>query len=146
LVALKIPRFKNAEHARTVWQAMSEHGEKLEDIMRPEYWANVARNLKPGDRIEVIAEDNAFFAEFHVFGVAPFGAKIGLLRYEVFAENAAEQGMTDLGIPEYEVKWGFNYHKWMVKRVSDGQTMVAKLASKKEAEDWLLEYRKSLAR
>lgn len=146
MATLANARFQNAEHARNVWQAISVHGETLADIMNPAYWAHVARFLKPCDRIEIVAEDNSFFAELYVFTATNNAALTGLLRYEVFAENAAGAGITLMGQREYEVSFGGNFHKWRVKRLSDGEPLVSQLPSQKAAEDWLFEYRKSLTK
>lgn len=146
MATLKTSNFKNAEYARTVWHVESEHGETIDQIMRPEYWAHVAAQLSPGDRIEVIAQDNKFFAEFHVFARLVGGAKVGLLRYEVFADNAFEVGMTDLGVPDYKVVWKYNKYKWCVQRVSDGELISKFHVDEKAAHDWLIDYRKTLAR
>lgn len=144
--SLNSKRFGNSEHKRTIWDADSAAGDTLADLMRPDYWANVARNLRPKDRIEIICEDNSYFAELYVFECAVNWAKVGLLRYEEFAENAAEHGLNNFGVPEYDISYGGNYHKWRVKRNSDGEVLVAQLPTEKAAQDWIFEYRKSLAK
>ena len=146
MTSLKINRFKNAEHARTIYYVSSEHGDTIDVLMRPEYWAHVAHALKSGDRIEVLAEDNTFYAEFHVFAAFPGGARVGLLRYEVFAANAKSVGMSDLGTPDYRVEWKYNRYKWCVIRTSDGVVISKEHADEEAARNWLTEYRKALAR
>lgn len=141
---LNSKRFGNSEHKRTIWDADSAAGDTLSDLMRPDYWANIARNLRPKDRIEIICEDNSYFAELYVFEASTNWAKVGLLRYEVFAENAENNGVAV--DPEYIVTHGGNYHKWRVVRVNDGEVLVSQLLSQKAAQDWLFEYRKSLAK
>jgi hypothetical protein len=143
---LNSKRFGNSEHKRTIWDADAAHGDTIADLLRPDYWANIARNLKPKDRIEVICEDNSYFAELYVFEAGSNYAKVGLLRYEVFAENAAQHGFTNQGTPEYEISHGGNFHKWRVIRVSDKEVLNSQLPTQKAAEDWLFEYRKSLAK
>jgi hypothetical protein len=143
-VSLNSKRFGNAEHKRTVWDADAAKGDTLADLMRPDYWSHVARNLRPKDRIEVVCEDNSYFAELYVIDAGTNWANVSLLRYEVFAENEANHGVAK--DPEYKISHGGNYHKWRVTRLSDGEVLKSQLPTEKAAQDWLFEHRKSLAR
>lgn len=143
---LENKRFGNSEHKRTVWDADSAVGDTLVDLMNPAYWSHVARNLKAKDRIEVTCEDNSYFCELYVFEAGSNWAKVGLLRFEEFGANAAQHGMTNQGTPEYKITFGGNFHKHRVIRTADGEVMSSGHATQKAAEDWLFEYRKSLAK
>jgi hypothetical protein len=145
---LNSKRFGNSEHKRTIWDADAAVGDTLLDLMRPDYWSNIARHLKSKDRIEVVCEDNSYFAELYVFSAGTNWVKVGLLRYEVFAENAATNGLTMQGTPEYKITHGGNVHKWRVIRLADGEciTKNTPFITQREAEDWLLNYRKALAK
>lgn len=63
---LRQGQFKEAVYVRHVWSARPVAGTKVEDLADPTFWANIAEQLKPNDRIEVIPEDGAFFAELIV--------------------------------------------------------------------------------
>jgi hypothetical protein len=141
-------RIGNAEHKRTIWDVDAAAGDTLLDLLRPDYWSHVARNLRPKDRIEVICEDNSYFAELYVFEASSNWAKVGLLRYDVFAENAAQHGVTAQGTPEYKITHGGNVHKWRVIRTADGECITKNqpFTTQREAEEWLFEYRKALAK
>lgn len=139
-------RFGNAEHMRTVWHVDSAQADTIADLMTPSYWAHVARHLRAKDRIEVACEDNSYFAELYVFWADTNSVKVGLLRFENFAENAAREGISAEGFQEYTISHGGNFHKWRVVRAIDSVALVSGLVSEKDAQDWLLNYRKALAK
>jgi hypothetical protein len=145
---LEVNRFGNSEHKRTIWDVDSAAGDGLVNYMNPAYWSNIARNLRPKDRIEVTCEDNSHFCELYVFEAGMNWVKVGLLRFEEFGQNAAQHGLTNQGTPEYKITFGGNLHKWRVIRTSDGECLTKNqpLATEKAAEDWLFEYRKALAK
>lgn len=145
---LEVNRFGNSEHKRTIWDVDSAAGDTLADYMRPAYWSNIARNLRAKDRIEVTCEDNSHFCELYVFDAGNNWVKVGLLRFEEFGQNAAEQGLTAQGTPEYKIAFGGNLHKWRVIRTADGVCITKDMPflTEKAAQDWLLEYRKALAK
>ena len=102
---------KQAEFTRTVFTAKPEPGTTLDEMLAPEFWAHVAKTLKPGDRIEVTAGDNEWFAELMVRSTTANEAKVFLMRQVSFATPQAESG-------EVEIK-----HRgragWSVVRKSD---------------------------
>jgi hypothetical protein len=75
-------RVKTAEAARNFWVATVEQGTKREDIRRPEFWALVAKNLRPYDRIELNYDDGSVFAEYLVLSADRAWAKVHELRWE----------------------------------------------------------------
>jgi len=139
-------RFGNSEHKRSIWDVDSAEGDTLADLMNAAYWSHVARNLRPKDRIEVTCEDNSYFCELYVFEAGNNWAKVGLLRFEEFGQNAAEHGLTNQGTPEYKISRGSNFHKFRVIRTSDGEVLNSQHITEKSTADWLFEYRKSLAK
>ena len=50
-------RFGLAETKRNQWFATVPEGVTPEDLLRPDYWAHVARSLRPYDEI-IVANDN----------------------------------------------------------------------------------------
>lgn len=120
---------KQAEFIRTIWSAKLEPGVTLTDIEAPEFWAHVAKNFKPGDRVEVSPVGNEWFAELYVRAVVDTGVRVFVLRHTVFDEaKPVEEG--------FEVK-----HRggagWSVLRKSDKAVLVEKLSTRQEAEEWV---------
>ena len=49
-------RIEQAEFVRPVFCVSPTAGTKPEDLLKPEYWTHVARQFKPGSRIEALCE------------------------------------------------------------------------------------------
>lgn len=122
-------QIKPSDFIRTVWSAQPEPGTTLNDMLQPEYWAHVSKTLKQGDRIEVTDAGNAWFAELFVRSASDNGAKVVVLRSQVFDTPAPK---ADDGQP-FEVK-----HRggagWSVIRKSDKTVVFEKGATRDEAE------------
>lgn len=58
-----------AEFKRQVYQVKAPIGHKPEDLTSPAYWSKVRADLKAGDIIEVIAEDESFFVSLRVMSI-----------------------------------------------------------------------------
>ena len=69
-----------AEHVRQIYRVIADEGLTVEDIKRPDYWVHVAARLRPGDRIEVEAEDGLWFAELYVRAASRMEAIVDVLR------------------------------------------------------------------
>lgn len=135
-------RLKLAEYTRNVYAVYSDVGVLPEDVLRPEYWANIANMLKPGDRIEITAEDNAFFMEVLVLAVGKHRVNVVSLR---LADLNEVKSSVEPELAEYKITWGGNTTKHRVIRVSDGVIVHQGSATKTDAEHWLRDYMKSLA-
>lgn len=129
-------QLKQAEFVRTVHAATPEHGASIDDVLVPEFWAHVAKQFKPGDRIEVKPDGADWLAELYVLKIDVHGVHVALLnKYELSASSNAPAVAND---DEYEINFG-GAAKWRVIRKSDREVMVKGLASKVECESWLAE-------
>ncbi|HNP14963.1 MAG TPA: hypothetical protein PKI99_00680 [Terrimesophilobacter sp.] len=106
---------KLAEFGRVIYLAAPPAGTALEAMLKPDYWAHVGYKLKPGDRIEVVPEDMAFFAELFVRDAGRLFAHMHVIRHEEFAERGSS-----VSVGEYSVGWGGPVHRFRVIRDSDG--------------------------
>ena len=124
---------KQADFIRTVWAVKPEPGTSLEDMLAPDYWANVAKTLKAGDRIEITAADNSWFAELLVRSTSALAATLAVLRSTDFTD--AKQSPTAEAV-QYDVR-----HRggagWSVIRRSDKAVLFEKGETREQAEDWL---------
>jgi hypothetical protein len=59
-------RFTPAEALRNVWAFVAPAGTTIEQLAEPSYWAPVAHQVRPLDRIEVVTDGNDFFVELVV--------------------------------------------------------------------------------
>lgn len=133
------PRMKEESFVRTVYVATPEHGVTVEDLEKPEFWAHVAEQFKPGDLIHVYPEDGTFWAELLVQTTSRAAAQVRVLRnYELAKVEALEDES------EYEVKWAGPTAKFRVIRKSDGEVMKGGM-EKDEAQTYLRSHVKAMA-
>jgi hypothetical protein len=134
---------KEASYDRAVYQVAVDAGATFEDTIRPEFWAHVGMLLKPCDRIELIAEDFAWFGEVIVLEADRTWAKVGVLR---FVELAGRSPDLEKPSPDYEVKYMGPNKKHCVIRLADKQVVQEGIALKADAERWVAEHVKAMAR
>lgn len=79
---IAVSQFNLAEHQRSVYEIVPEAGTTFEEILHPDYWAHVAKHLRPWCRIEIRydAADSAYFAELVVRAADHITAKVAVLR------------------------------------------------------------------
>ena len=128
------------EHYRAHYGASVPEGTTAEDLQRPEFWAHVARNLRPYDIIDVLPEDGSYFAEVIVLSQGVGFAKVKLLR---FVELADDEVLEDEA--PVIVKWKGPHLKHTVIRKSDAQVLKDGFPTKLDAENWAREYAQKIA-
>lgn len=119
-----------AEFARTVWTVKPEPGVTLEQLLQPESWAHVSKQLKPGSRVEVYPADGEWYAELYVRSAGDNEAKLVVLQHYAFSAAKSVDG-------EVEVKHRGEAKKWSVLRKSDKAVLVEGLETRGAAEDWV---------
>lgn len=125
-------QFTSAEFSRNLWTVTPEPGTAFETVLKPEYWAHVAKKLRRGDRIEVLSEDNSYFAELIVLSAAPLWAKVAVLRNVELATAPKAEASQD----DFEIKHRGKM-KWSVLRKSDKAILKEGLDTREQAEAWL---------
>lgn len=129
------PRLQEAEYERRVFVATPEAGTKLEEMLSPGYWAHVAPRLTPWSRIEVRAEDGAFYAEMLVLSCERNWAKMFVLnKYDLIP---ADLMMMPSASDEFKIEFAGPHHKWRVVRLSDKEVLRTGYQTKEEANTWL---------
>jgi hypothetical protein len=140
--ALIANRFKPAEFVRASWHATPSADDTPETVMEPKWWVHVGRQMKSGDRIEILPETHAWYAEAVVIDSGDtWGAKIAFVLGPVALVNEAviEQS------PGFEVKWGGPNARFRVVRESDKTVLKENFQTREEAESWVKSHRKALA-
>lgn len=127
-----------AEFARVVWRAVPDAGTPLEDILKPEYWAHVARNLHLNDIIELTPEDGAYFGELLVRSITP-RIRVDILRVVQFDKPKA-QAKPDPGA-FYVKHRGPRGWSVMAKTSGSGpdEVVAEGMSTSKDAEAWIEE-------
>lgn len=110
------------------FQAMAIAGLTLSDVMEPSFWASVASRFKRYDTIQLMTDDQAFYAHLMVTDVAPrIGVQLAILSY-------VEIPKVDNELPQIEDNYQIMQQggKWSILR-KDGVYIRQGLDSKDEA-------------
>jgi hypothetical protein len=114
----------------------------VEDLTRPDFWANVCDNgrMRPCDIIHVHPADGSYFAELIVRAVhnsrpvagVKGGAIVHVLRHIQF-DTIDRQARP----PSHKIAFGGPAARWVVTRLSDDTIVAQNLASREDAEKHL---------
>jgi hypothetical protein len=140
-VAILSKHMKLAEHVRQCWHITPRLEDTPADILDPKYWVHVSRNLKPGDKVEVLAETREWYAEGIVLEAGSFGAKIAFTVEPLRLTNDAKVEQAD----EYEIKWAGPSAKYRVIRKKDNQVLKDQCQSQEEAASWIKSHKNAMA-
>lgn len=119
-----------ADMARNTWRVQLESEMTAEHFLKPEAYAHVAKMLRRGDRIEVLAADSSWYAEFIVRSVEGLNVQIGPLMLQTWGSKE---------LLEYE-DYAIDFNERVGARVirkSDNRVMVEGLQSLQSADNWL---------
>lgn len=139
---LKEKHFKQADVARTRWHACIEHGVAFDEVLKPEFWSHVARQFKIADTIEVISQDQRFYAELYVLNCDGSNwAKVALVH---FVDLTEQDKKSVVKAEEFEIMWNGANGGFSVVRISDREKLATNCKTKEEAQIWLRDYQKAL--
>ncbi len=140
---------KSAEYIRHVHHVVTQPEVTIDDVLDPAYWAHIAERLRPMSKIEVVFADYTRYLELIVLSSGRLWAKVAILNDVDLVQDLEDSDQlreaSDLEDADYFVK----YHptqKYTVYRKSDKQAISKSHASKKEAEAWIDQHIKALAR
>ena len=133
-------RFKQAEYTRNIFAMTPAPNTEVEHLIKPEYWSHVAKMMNPTDRVEVVAEDNSWFAEVLIMSTGPNWARVKLLRHVSLVEKATKADAPIAENPQFEVNYGGVSAKHRVVRLSDKSVIKDGFATKAEAVKYMQDY------
>lgn len=134
-------KIKEASFPRNAWHIPAKASDDPRDLLDPKYWVHVSRMLRGGDKIEILAETNEWYAEAIVLDSGAYGAKIAYVVGPIRLTNEAE-----IDVPEdYEIKWSGPHTKFRVIRKSDNKMLRDQFTSKEEASSWVRAHRQAMA-
>lgn len=136
-VKLNHTRMKEGQFVRNLWVVTVEQGVNRDDLMNPGFWAHVAFQLRPYDRLEVRSDDGLFFAEYLVLSCERTYAKVKELSWASLTSQDVAMSQEDL--EQYEYKFRGPHAKHSVIRKSDGVVMVEKLETQDQAKQWIID-------
>lgn len=132
-------RIKPTDHEVTDYSITVEMGTKVEDVLRPEFLANVAPRLTPYSKIRVRVDDGSWYAELLVLSVGRTWAKCEPLFVLELTASDTDQTQAEHN-DGYKVQFRGEHHKWCAVRKEDGAIVKDQMQTKREAEGWLSEY------
>ena len=138
---MKPTRLQLAEHASIVYYHVPEFGVALDDLLAPSYWTHVAKDLRPGNRIEVLSPIGDWWAMLIVRNVTRIEAAVSVLDH-VQLEEAPAAATPD---QPYRIQWRGPSAKWGIVRNADGGVVTDGMASREMAEQWLKNHEKAMA-
>lgn len=144
-MAIRQHRMKLRDFGKNEWIVNAELGDTPEELLKPQYWANVAKELKSLDTIEVRAEDGSFYAKLLVRDSGRAYAKVVFLPgYPLVFKDITE--VPEMDMDEYVIKWAGPEFKFRVLRKKDNEVLKFGFTNKEEARKWVIEHIKALAR
>ena len=139
---LSVNGLKLAESVRNIYQVTATAGTKPEDLLDPGYWKHVARTLRLGDKIEVLAVDASWYAELRVMEVGrkeTFGVRVAFTLAPVELQNVHVLPIHN----DYEARPVGS--TWQVFKVGTGDPVKTDLPDQGAANRWIASQRKALA-
>jgi hypothetical protein len=138
---LQVTRWQLGEFMNQRHSVSPASGTPFEDLLRPEFWANITR-IKAGDIIEVRAEDSSYFAELYVLKRERNSATVAVIRAPV-ALVAAYKPLP--GEVRFKIEFAGSHGKWRVVRLSDNAPMRDRFETEGDARKWLADYERLVA-
>lgn len=132
---LVAPRFTYAEQSRNLHRAVLEHGTTLDEIQDPQFWSYVGVTLRPFDKIEVVEEAGAFYAELLVTRCDRNFAMVEVLAHKPLQAIKADEADADI-----EARWRGPHHKWCAVRRNDGAVLKDGMQSRAEVAVFIQEH------
>ena len=130
-------RMKECEFERTVYTCTTHENTSPEDLLKPEYWTNVAEKFKPFDKVEARADDGSWYAELLVLETSRRWTRMHMLA----AHNLTTQdvSLTQSKLQEFAVEFKGPHRKHCVIRISDQEIIHEGESTKAGAHLWLAE-------
>lgn len=133
-IHLSPARLSLAEQVRNIYRVVPADSTPYEAIFDPAYWAHVGGQLRPGDILEVVAEDTSYFATLFVTAATHLAAHVvELSKYDLTEALQAEQPAE-----AFDVKFNQALN-WTVIRKRDNARVAEGLKDKAAGFAWIAE-------
>lgn len=134
--------FKPREYAITDYAVFPVFGTTIEDLKDPIYWASVAQQLKPYDKLYVYPEGGSYYAELLVVAATARAAMV-----ETITFLALDKKIDDFAADsDFTISYRNPNTQFVVIRKSDQTVLKDGLRSQEDAALWLAEHKKVIAR
>lgn len=136
---LDVARMKPTDYEVTDFSITVPQEVGLDDVLEPEFFANVAPKLTPYSKIRVRTDDGTWYAELLVIAVGRVWARTVPLLFQQLTNNDVDITEADRS-DKYRVMFRGPHLKWCVVHREDGSVLHEQHESKREAVNWLQEY------
>lgn len=141
----KQTQFTPLDSGRNSWLVRTPHGVPAEALLDPNFWSNCARELKPGERVEVVAQDASYDLDLRILEIGPTAERPLWVRVRVLrswpdislvgaAAAPSLRPQITTSVDDVVVEWGGPSHKYRLVRASDKSVLAHGFASKADAE------------
>ena len=121
-----------ADYSRVIWRIVPTPGTLPEEVLNPRYYVHVAKQMKPGARIEVAPADGSWFMELYVRSATETDANVVVLSEHHFDIPKATPAAQDEYIVKHRGPLG-----WCVVRKADKKPVFENGVIKADAEAWV---------
>ncbi len=125
-----------AGHYRQTWEAIVGSDVTVSDLEDPKFWQHVAARLTRMSIINVLCEDETWFAEVIVLNSGIGFAKVKVLRHVAFYEAGEQKAQDERVDFTTEVKYRGPAVRFSVVRLADGVVLRENFQTRPEAENW----------
>lgn len=148
MVSLQPNRVKGAEYHRNIWCVTPERGASLEDVLSAGYFSHVVAQFRPGDRLEVVPEGRAWYAELIVLGVSKLDAQFGVITVADLGRAPQPTELPPQEAPateDYVIRWAGPKAKFRIQRRADKEVLQDGFDTEAEASRWLTDHTTAMA-
>lgn len=140
---LDVTRMQLDESANSNFTITAEAGTTIEDVMRPEFFANVAYKFHPYDHIRARVDTGEWYAEFLVLSCGRVWAKVIPIFEINLVSKDIEVTQADAS-DDFEVMFRGPHLKWCIIRKADRESIKDGIENKAEATAWLSAHARAL--
>jgi hypothetical protein len=133
-------RFKQADQVRNLWRATMESGRDYKSVFEPTFFAHNAKFLKAGDVIELINDEQTYFARLYVRDAGNNWARVVEIDYKQL-DDVEEVATVD----GFHIEFKGPHLKFCVYRQRDKAQLSTGHASRVDAQTWALQNRQQAA-
>lgn len=130
----------SADYVSPLTSYTPEAGTALEQLLAPEYWANI-KQLKPGVRIWCVPDDERWYAELLVRQTGQGFAKVVLLRQGELDAIEIDPKIS----ADFDIEWRGAKIKHRVVRKLDKQVLKEGLDTVEAAQAWIRDHARAVA-
>jgi len=121
------------------WEVVPKAGTPIENLLRKEYWCNVAQRMKGGDTVIVYPRDGAYYAELIVWDAGQNWANVTAKGYMPRPEFEAVAGVAS----DFEIA-SDPIDGIVVKRKSTGAKVKGNFPNHADAQRWIMDHQRAL--